>query len=131
MKNKFFFFNTVTNGEYVKTQYIIINTSNNIAADKTSILFLYLLLVSFILSIVSSNYPPNRFPKIEVSPFKQRWLARNRASMHLPTRGNERFLRRVRVTYSADAGADRDQAAGKPMLLSNDPRRHLLRVVAI
>lgn len=46
MKNKFFF-NAVTNGEYVKTQYIIINISNSIAADKTSIPFLYLLLVSF------------------------------------------------------------------------------------
>lgn len=124
-----------------KLNIILINISNSTAADETSFLFLCSLLVllctlfhsfTFIRSIVLSIYIVQiDFPKLRFRPSKQSWSARNRASMHLPTRGNERFLRRVRVTYSADAGPDRDQAAGKPMLLSNDLRRHLLRVAAI
>ena len=34
------------------------------------------------------------------------------------------------MTYSADDGADGDQAAGKPVLLA-EPERHLLRVAVI
>lgn len=50
--------------------------------------------------------------------------------IHLPTRRNERLLGRVCVTYSAYDGANRDQAAGKPVLLA-EPERHLLRVAVI
>lgn len=129
-----------------KLNIILINISNSTAADETSFLFFVFItcpITCFIMYFISffhiyslyrfiDIYRPNRFSKISrFRPSKQSWSARNRASMHLPTRGNERFLRRVRVTYSADAGPDRDQAAGKPMLLSNDLRRHLLRVAAI
>lgn len=50
--------------------------------------------------------------------------------IHLPTRWYEWLLGGVSVTDSADAGTDRDQAAGKLFLLA-DPERNLLRVAVI
>lgn len=63
---------------------------------------------------------------------KSCWLVGrfNWSMIHLPTRRNERLLGRVCVTYSAYDGANRDQAAGKPVLLA-EPERHLLRVAVI